>query len=170
MRTTSRSIYLTCGRYSIVGGWLKRPRLFVISVLLFIVFLVCCVSSLNGLPVDKSNSLPRGSYVSQQDRTGMQMKQKFTLILQTYNRSDLLIKLLNHYSGIHQLSRIIVVWNNVGETPPVDFWRKYRPHPVPVHFLQQTQNRMQNRIQPFSEIDTEGNGIPVDCTIYQISM
>jgi alpha-1,4-N-acetylglucosaminyltransferase EXTL2 len=83
------------------------------------------------------------------------MNQKFTLILQTFNRSDILIKLLNHYSGIHQLSRIIVVWNNVGETPPVDYWRGYEPHPVPVHFLQQTQNKMRNRIQPFSEIDTE---------------
>ncbi|XP_062508938.1 exostosin-like 2 isoform X2 [Corticium candelabrum] len=60
-----------------------------------------------------------------------------------------------HSSGIHQLSRIIVVWNNVGEPPPVNAWRKYDPHPVPVHFIQQDHNRMRNRLHPFSEIDTE---------------
>lgn len=161
MRSASCSAQLThvCERSLVLCGsmrWFRHPRLLFLFFLLFVVFSAFCVSSLNGLRLDKPAGLPRGSYVGQQGHDQLHRDQKFTLILQTFNRSDLLMKLLNHYSGVHLLSRIIVVWNNMGELPPVDMWRKYEPHPVPVHFIQQEKNRMQNRLQPFSEIDTEG--------------
>ena len=82
--------------------------------------------------------------------------ERFTLILQTYNRTDILMKLLNHYCAVPRLDKIIVVWNNIDEQPPYELWIKYAPHPVPVLFLRQDENKMRNRLKPFKQIETEG--------------
>ncbi|KAJ8274012.1 hypothetical protein COCON_G00086370 [Conger conger] len=79
----------------------------------------------------------------------------FTIIMQTYNRTDVLLRLLNHYQALPLLRRILVVWNNVGQPPPRALWDSLGPHPVPVLFKEQSANRMRNRLQPFSEIDTD---------------
>ncbi|KAJ8383341.1 hypothetical protein AAFF_G00222010 [Aldrovandia affinis] len=63
----------------------------------------------------------------------------FTIIMQTYNRTDVLLRLLNHYQGVARLRRIIV---SLG------------PHPVPVLFKEQSANRMRNRLQAFAELQT----------------
>lgn len=80
----------------------------------------------------------------------------FTLIMQTYNRTDLLLRLLNHYQAIPHLHKVIVVWNNVGEKGPDELWNSLGPHPVPVIFKVQTANRMRNRLQVFPEVETNG--------------
>ena len=80
----------------------------------------------------------------------------FTLIIQTYQRTDLLMKLLNHYSTFPKLRKIIVVWNNIGVKPPAKDWQKHAPHPVPVVFIPQDKNTIRNRLKPFKEIQTEG--------------
>ncbi|KAM9322685.1 exostosin-like 2 [Pholidichthys leucotaenia] len=80
---------------------------------------------------------------------------KFTVIIQTYNRTDILLKLLNHYQAVPHLRRIIIVWNNVGEQTPVKLWNSLGPHPVEVVFKEQTSNQMRNRLQPFAEMDTD---------------
>nr|XP_028588497.1 exostosin-like 2 [Podarcis muralis] len=79
----------------------------------------------------------------------------FTLIMQTYNRTDLLLKLLNHYQAIPHLHKVIVVWNNIGEKAPEEIWNSLGPHPVPVIFKTQTVNRMRNRLQVFPELETK---------------
>lgn len=86
-------------------------------------------------------------------------EKKFTIIIQTYNRTDVLLKLLNHYQGVPHLQRIIIVWNNIGEQTPANLWSSLGPHPVQVVFKEQTSNRMRNRLQPFPEIDTDGQYI-----------
>ncbi|EHB02166.1 Exostosin-like 2 [Heterocephalus glaber] len=78
----------------------------------------------------------------------------FTLIMQTYNRTDLLLRLLNHYQAVPHLHKVIVVWNNVGEKGPDELWNSLGPHPVPVIFKQQIANRMRNRFQVFPELET----------------
>ncbi|XP_004699283.2 exostosin-like 2 [Echinops telfairi] len=78
----------------------------------------------------------------------------FTLIMQTYNRTDLLLRLLNHYQAIPHLHKVIVVWNNIGEKAPEELWNSLGPHPVPVIFKLQTANRMRNRLQVFPELET----------------
>lgn len=83
-------------------------------------------------------------------------EERFTLILQTYNRTDILVRLLNHYSAVPGLDKILVVWNNLDEVPPFELWIRYAPHPVPVVFLRQVENKMRNRLKPFKEIDTKG--------------
>ncbi|XP_034039600.1 exostosin-like 2 [Thalassophryne amazonica] len=82
-------------------------------------------------------------------------ERKFTIIIQTYNRTDILLKLLNHYQAVPHLRQIIIVWNNVGGQTPEKLWNSYGPHPVPVVFKEQTTNRVRNRLQPFPEIDTD---------------
>lgn len=82
-------------------------------------------------------------------------EQRFTVIIQTYNRTDILLKLLNHYQAVPHLQRIIIVWNNIGEQTPLKLWNSLGPHPVPVVFKEQTSNHMRNRLQPFLEIDTD---------------
>ncbi|XP_048801435.1 exostosin-like 2 isoform X1 [Lagopus muta] len=79
----------------------------------------------------------------------------FTLIMQTYNRTDLLLKLLNHYQAIPHLHKVIVVWNNIGEKMPEKMWNSLGPHPVPVIFKAQSVNRMRNRLQNFPELETK---------------
>ena len=82
--------------------------------------------------------------------------ERFTVIMQTYNRTDVLLRLLNHYQAVPRLRRIIIVWNNVGEQTPQKLWDSLGPHPVEVVFKEQSSNRMRNRLQSFPEIDTDG--------------
>lgn len=82
--------------------------------------------------------------------------EKFTILMLTFNRTDLMLRLLNHYSAMYRLDKIVIVWNNVNDTPPVELWASLEPHPVPVVFLPQQENKIQNRIQSFPEIKTKG--------------
>ena len=85
-----------------------------------------------------------------------EQEEKFTIIIQTFNRTDLLMRLLNHYSAAHGVDRIIVVWNTIGEVPPYQWWEDLEPHPAEVLFLEQDVNNVRNRLQRFAEIRTEG--------------
>ncbi|XP_028344871.1 exostosin-like 2 isoform X2 [Physeter macrocephalus] len=87
---------------------------------------------------------------------GKSTRDSFTLIMQTYNRTDLLLRLLNHYQAVPYLHKVIVVWNNVGEKGPDELWNSLGPHPVPVIFKVQATNRMRNRLQVFPELETNG--------------
>ncbi|XP_028986795.1 exostosin-like 2 isoform X2 [Betta splendens] len=82
-------------------------------------------------------------------------ERKFTIIIQTHNRTDILLRLLNHYQAVPHLQQIVIVWNNIGETPPLTLWTSFGPHPVPVVFKEQRSNLMRNRLQPFPEINTD---------------
>jgi len=86
-------------------------------------------------------------------------QEQFTIVIQTYNRTDVLLKLLNHYQAMPHLQKMIIVWNNVGEQPPQKLWDSLGPHPVEVIFKVQSANRMRNRLQSFPEIDTDGQYI-----------
>lgn len=80
---------------------------------------------------------------------------RFTIVMQTYNRTDVLLKLLNHYQAMPHLQKIIIVWNNMAEPTPQKLWDSLGPHPVPLVFKQQNTNLMRNRLQPFQEINTD---------------
>lgn len=79
----------------------------------------------------------------------------FTIVIQTYNRTDVLLKLLNHYQAMPHLQKIIIVWNNIAEPTPQKLWDSLGPHSVPVVFKLQNTNLMRNRLQPFQEIGTD---------------
>ena len=106
----------------------------------------------------ESAKKPRGKYRATQiyPDSLVDADEKFTVVMQTFNRTDLMLRLLNHYSAMRHLDKIVVVWNNVDELPPVELWTSLEPHPVPVLFLPQSENKIQNRLQPFPQIKTEG--------------
>lgn len=82
----------------------------------------------------------------------------FSIVILTYNRSDLLLRLLNHYSAMANLERIVVVWNakETAFPAPEEEWVQLGPHPVPVEFKVQTDNKLRNRLQVFPEIESSG--------------
>lgn len=80
----------------------------------------------------------------------------FSIIILTYNRTDLLLRLLNHYCALPHLEQIIVVWNCLEMAPPVEEWEQLGPHPVSVEFKVQRENKLRNRLQVFPEIMSSG--------------
>ncbi|XP_075278333.1 exostosin-like 2 isoform X5 [Opisthocomus hoazin] len=122
------------------------------SVVIIVLLLVAGVLTAL-LPTIKDDKMPN---LRREPKTHSQSAlDSFTLIMQTYNRTDLLLKLLNHYQAIPQLHKVIVVWNNIGEKIPEEMWNSLGPHPVPVVFKVQTANRMRNRLQNFPELETK---------------
>ncbi|KAM4640618.1 exostosin-like 2 isoform 2-T2 [Discoglossus pictus] len=119
-----------------------------------LVFLILILGALSALlPAAREEQVfgaRRGS-----THSDMFLEDSFTLIMQTYNRSDLLLKMLNHYQAVPRLAAIIIVWNNVGEETPQDLWESLGPHPVPVFFKKQSNNLMRNRLQSFTEIQSQ---------------
>ena len=88
----------------------------------------------------------------------------FSIVLLTFNRSDLLLRLLNHYSAMPHLEKIIVVCNAVDEgTSSEQEWKELGPHPVPVEFKVQMENRLRNRLQLFPNIKSSGMIIIAAC-------
>ena len=79
--------------------------------------------------------------------------EKFTLLMQTFDRTDLLLRLLKYFVQIPELDRVLIVWNNIGVTPPYEVVQDYA---VEIVFLKQSVNKMRNRLQNFPEIRTEG--------------
>ncbi|CAN9502719.1 unnamed protein product [Ophioblennius macclurei] len=82
-------------------------------------------------------------------------EEQFTIVVQTFNRTDILLRLLNHYKAAPHLQRIVVVWNNLHEATPAALWESLGPHPVPVVFATQDANLMRNRLQVFPQIETD---------------
>lgn len=104
---------------------------------------------------------PRENQAWKHGSDGTEEEQRFTIIIQTYNRTDVLLRVLNHYQAVPHLHQIIIVWNNVREQTPLTLWNSLGPHPVPVVFKEQASNLMRNRLQPFPEIVTDGQ-LPVN--------
>ncbi|XP_013922048.1 PREDICTED: exostosin-like 2 [Thamnophis sirtalis] len=123
------------------------------SIVIFLLLLVAgaLTALLPNIKEDKMLTLRR-----ERKSQGQLASDSFTLIMQTYNRTDLLLKLLNHYQAMPHLQKVIVVWNNVGEKAPEETWNNLGPHPVPVIFKAQTVNHMRNRLQLFPELETKG--------------
>ena len=82
--------------------------------------------------------------------------EKFTIIVQTYKRTDLLNRVLSHYSSFKNVDKILVVWNNIGSQPPANLMNGALTR----KFLIQKVNNVRNRLQPFPDIQTPGMPCP----------
>ncbi|XP_008049252.1 exostosin-like 2 isoform X2 [Carlito syrichta] len=142
----------------VLGVRVLRFSLAVILVLLLVAGALTTL--LPNIKEDKLLMLRRE--MKSQDRPA---QEAFTLIMQTYNRTDLLLRLLNHYQAVPHLHKVIVVWNNIGEKGPDELWNSLGPHPVPVIFKQQSANRMRNRLQVFPELETNAVLVVDDDTL-----
>ncbi|KAK6484782.1 exostosin-like 2 [Huso huso] len=125
---------------------------FILTVLLLFIVGASLTALLPKVDHDEVGVLRRDSWPRQQQHS---LADSFTIIMQTYNRTDLLLKLLNHYQAVPHLHKVIIVWNNIGEKIPRELWDSLGPHPVPIVFKEQTVNRMRNRLQFFPELETE---------------
>ena len=100
------------------------------------------------LTVDAEIKVPELQYQSIEN-------EKFTVIIPTYKRVELLKRVLENYCKLtSHIDSIIVVWNNIEE--PIPDTLKYFSCSVPVHLKQETTNSLNNRFKPFPEIRTEG--------------
>ncbi|XP_057713827.1 exostosin-like 2 [Corythoichthys intestinalis] len=82
-------------------------------------------------------------------------KDSFTLIIQTYKRDDVLLKVLERCLAVPELQKILIVWNNVKERPTQKLRDSLSRYSTAIVFMEQKINSMQNRVQPFSEIQTD---------------
>ena len=85
--------------------------------------------------------------------------EKYTIVVQTYKRNDLLKRFLKHYNqtSFPLLDQIIVIWNNVGmPLDPAMFQQEISQAGVPVVFTVSKINSLRNKMQPNPQIQTAG--------------
>ncbi|CAM2118764.1 exostosin-like 2 [Lepidochelys kempii] len=144
---------MRCHHICKLPGRVMGIRLLRFSSVVIFVLLLVAGALMALLPNSKDDKMPN---LRREPKSQSQSAlDSFTLVMQTYNRTDLLLKLLNHYQAIPHLHKVIVVWNNVGEKMPEEMWNSLGPHPVPVVFKVQTMNHMRNRLQIFPELETK---------------
>ncbi|XP_066209428.1 exostosin-like 2 [Saccopteryx leptura] len=144
---------MRCGPVCRLPGRVLGLRLLRISLVVVLMLLLVAGALTTFLPNNRDDKLLPSSRRDAR-APGRAPLDSFTLVMQTYNRTDLLLRLLNHYQAVPHLHRVIVVWNNVGERTPEELWDSLGPHPVPVVFKRQATNRMRNRLQAFPELET----------------
>ena len=81
--------------------------------------------------------------------------EKFTIVMTTYKRDEILQKVLNHYCTTPQLDKIIVIWNNVGTPVPGFLLNISTSCAVPLEFIGETENKLTRRFKPRPEIETD---------------
>jgi len=79
--------------------------------------------------------------------------ENFTIVMMTYKRTNVLLKVLSHHCKTPRLQGIVVIWNNV-QAPVPENLQKF-PCQVPLKFIQETENRMTNRFKPRPEFETD---------------
>lgn len=82
--------------------------------------------------------------------------ENFTIIMQTFERLDLLSMIIPSYCNMSRVDRILIVWNNVNMSIPPEL-NEMPCDRAELIFIPMKTNRVRNRFQPFSEIRTEGN-------------
>ena len=57
---------------------------------------------------------------------------KFTVLLSTFNRVELVVRLIHHYTKSKYVDHIYIVWHNPRETPPriMNFLAAQKKHPA----------------------------------------
>ena len=95
-------------------------------------------------------------YWSQIDRK-RSTQQNCTLVMQTYKREEILLKILPHYCKIPLLQRILVVWNDVGATVPEALRNLTQSCRADLMYILSEENKLTNRYIPRREIETDCN-------------
>lgn len=79
------------------------------------------------------------------------IQNKFSVVISTYDRQELLERLLVRYSQCKKVHKIYVVWHNPRVEAPSDF----RIGSVPVIFLSQKFDSLNNRFNPIPGLETQ---------------
>ncbi|XP_052763160.1 exostosin-like 3 isoform X2 [Mya arenaria] len=83
---------------------------------------------------------------------GNHPREQFTMVMLTYERSDVLIKAITRLKGLPYLNKVIVVWNNPSMPSENLGWPEIG---VPVVVIKMAKNSLNNRFLPFEAIETE---------------
>ncbi|XP_052236593.1 exostosin-like 3 [Dreissena polymorpha] len=83
---------------------------------------------------------------------GNHPREQFTIVMLTYERSDVLIKAVTRLKGLPHLNKVIVVWNNPTVPSENLGWPEIG---VPVVVVKMAKNSLNNRFLPFEDIQTE---------------
>uniref|UniRef100_A0AC35UH35 Protein kinase domain-containing protein n=1 Tax=Rhabditophanes sp. KR3021 TaxID=114890 RepID=A0AC35UH35_9BILA len=79
---------------------------------------------------------------------------KYSVIILTYSRNELLLKLLQRFNEFNDVDKILVIWNNQNETsiPEKSFWANITSD---VYFVKTNSNSLNNRFLPYDILRTE---------------
>ncbi len=86
---------------------------------------------------------------------GSYMDKGCTMVMLTYKREELLPRVLKHYCKVHDLVKIVVVWNDIDTPVPQALFRLNNECRADLKFIVSKENRLTNRYVPRSEIQTE---------------
>ena len=82
---------------------------------------------------------------------------KFTIVTPTYKRTDNLYRLFDTYCPITDvIHKILILWNNVGESIPEKVIEYAKKCTIPVIFKIMERNNLTSRFIPFPDIETAG--------------
>ena len=82
---------------------------------------------------------------------------KFTIVTPTYKRTDNLYHLFDTYCPITDvIHKILILWNNVGESIPERVIEYAKKCTIPVIFKIMERNNLTSRFIPFPDIETAG--------------
>ena len=95
---------------------------------------------------------------------------KFTIVTPTYKRTDNLYRLFDTYCPKTDIiHKILILWNNVGESIPEKVIEYAKKCTIPVIFKIMERNNLTSRFIPFPDIETAGMYIyryGRECSIY----
>lgn len=77
----------------------------------------------------------------------------FTALVLTYDRIEILFRVINIISKTPSLAKIVVVWNNQEKGPPPE--EKWPKVGKPLIVIRTSSNKLSNRFYPYDAIDTE---------------
>lgn len=83
------------------------------------------------------------------------LQERCTLLMLTFNRTQMLPRILTHYCKIPFLQKILVIWNDVNNTIPTDVTDIGRVCNSELKFIISKENKLTNRFIPRSEIETD---------------
>ena len=90
----------------------------------------------------------------------------FTAVILTYNRLEMLFKVIACVSQARSLSKVVIVWNNQDVSPPKsDLWPSISK---PLVVVQTTANHLGNRFYPHAAIETEAV-LNIDDDLFMLS-
>ncbi len=97
------------------------------------------------------------------------IEDKFTVLLSTFNRYELVMKLLGHYTKSKYVDHIYVIWHNPREEPPrmLTFLAEQKKNPG-VTILKQNTDSLNNKFNPIPELRTRATLIADDDLLVDI--
>ena len=82
---------------------------------------------------------------------------KFTMVTPTYRRTENLHYYLNNYCSMTDIiHKIVILWNNIGESVPRTLIDHAQKCAIPVVIKTMIKNNLTSRFIPFPEIETAG--------------